>query len=213
MYKDVAKWINGCEPCQRRKFGKNNSQGQNKVVLQTRPFETLSIDLVGPFPENKKGNKYVLTIIDHFTQYPIAVPIKSKKKREVAEALKKYVFLAFPYWPRKIVSDRGGEFVNGVIEEIYKQLGVKQKLTSHDNPQANQVERVHRYMNAAISCFIKKKENITKWEEYLDCAVYVYRCTTNNSTEYSQFYSLYGVHPPQTYGLHTQQGRDRRKRL
>ena len=207
MYKDVTKWINGCEPCQRRKFGKNHSQGQNKVVLQTRPFETLSIDLVGPFPENKKGNKYVLTIIDHFTRYPIAVPIKSKKKREVAEALKKYVFLALPYWPRKIVSDRGGEFVNGVIEEIYKQLGVKQKLTSHDNPQANQVERFHRYMNAAISCFIKKKENITKWEEYLDCAVYVYRCTTNNSTGYSPFYSLYGVHPlrPMDYILNKEE--------
>ena len=213
MFKDITKWINGCTPCQRRKFGKNHSQGGSKVVLQTRPFETLSIDLVGPFPENKKGNKYVLTIIDHFTRYPIAVPITSKKKGEVARALKKYVFLAFPYWPRKIVSDRGGEFVNGVIEEIYRQLGVRQKLTSHDNPQGNQVERFHRYMNAAISCFIKKKENLTKWEEYLDCAVYVYRCSTNNSTGYSPFYSLYGVHPirPMDYILNEEEEKEEMK--
>ena len=68
-------------------------------------------------------------------------------------------------------------------------------MTTHDNAQANQVERFHRYMSAAISCFIQQKERQHLWEEYLDCAVYVYRCMTNNSTGHSPFYALYGVEP------------------
>ena len=65
--------------------------------------------------------------------------------------------MAYPFWPRKIISDKGSEFVNKVIKEVYRQLRIDTILTSHDNPQSNQVERFHRYMNAAISVFISKK--------------------------------------------------------
>jgi hypothetical protein len=195
LRQDVTRWIASCAPCQQRKFGKQNSQGTHKSVLQTRPFETISIDLVGPFPETVIGNTYILTIIDHFTRYPIAIPIPDKKPETVAKALKTHVFLAFPFWPTKILSDKGSEFVNPVITELYKQLGVKRILTSHDNAQANQVERFHRYMSAAISCFLRHKKRWIRWEQYLDCAVYVYRCTVNNMTGVSPFYALYGRHP------------------
>lgn len=103
--------------------------------------------------------------------------------------------MAFPFWPRKIVSDRGTEFFNEVLQTIYTQLGVKRVLTAHDNPQANQGERFHKYMNAAIACFIQRKNRKVLWEQFLDIAVYVYRCTVNNSTGYSPFYALYGRHP------------------
>jgi hypothetical protein len=195
MKTDVQKWIAACHPCQRRKVDKQNSTGKRRTVLQKRPFETVSIDLVGPFPETAEGYTYVLTMVCHFTRYPIAVPIVSKEAKVVARALKKHLFTEYPFWPTKILSDRGTEFVNHIIDLLYKQLGVKQKITTHDNAQANQVERFHRYMNAAIACFIQQKERQHLWEEYLDCAVYVYRCMTNNSTGHSPFYALYGVEP------------------
>jgi hypothetical protein len=194
MIDDIKRWIKHCHPCQRRKNSKKNRQGLHKSVLQTRPFETVSIDLVGKFP-TADGNKYILTIIDHFTRYPIAVPIPSKKAPVVAQALKTHLFCAFPYWPRKIVSDKGGEFVNKALKHIYEQLGIKQVLTSHDNPKANQVERFHRYLSTAIAVFIRDKCREVLWPQYLDTAVYIYRCSVNNSTGYSPFYALYGVHP------------------
>ena len=153
------------------------------------------MDLVGPFLENVKGDKYSLTIVDHFTRYPIAVPIPDKTAITVATALKTHLFMQFPFWPRKILSDNGKEFVNDGLQHIYDQLGIKKILTAHDNAQANQGERFHKYMNAAISCFIEKKHSQIQWEKYLDTVVYVYRCMTNNSTGYSPFYALFGRHP------------------
>jgi exodeoxyribonuclease III len=195
MIKDVTKWIDACHPCQRRKQHKPNRQGEHRSVLYTKPFEIVSIDLVGPLLENVDNNKWILTIIDHFTRYPIAVAIPNKKEETVAKALKTHLFMAYPFWPKKIVSDRGSEFVNKALKLLYKQLGVKRILTAHDNAQANQVERFHKYMNAAIACFLQKKHRQILWEQYLDIAVYVYRCTVNNSTGYSPFFALYGRHP------------------
>lgn len=194
MINDIKHWIKHCHPCQRRKTSKKHRQGLHKSVLQTRPFETVSVDLVGKFPKSN-GFKYILTIIDHFTRYPIAIPIPSKKAHIVAQALKTHLFCQFPYWPRKIVSDKGGEFVNKALKYVYDHLGVKQILTSHDNPKANQVERFHRYLSTAIAVFIRDKSRETLWPQYLDTAVYMYRCSVNNSTGYSPFYALYGTHP------------------
>ena len=195
LMKDVKRWIAACNPCQRRKFTKPRRQGQHRSVLQTRPFEAVSVDLVGPFPINERGNQYILTIVDHFTRYPITVPIPDKTQETVMAALKTHLFLALPFWPRRIISDKGGEFVNECIKKVYDKLGVKQILTSADNPQANQGERFHRYMNAAIALFLGDKARQTEWEQFLDCATYVYRCTVNTMTGISPFFALYGRHP------------------
>ena len=97
MKKDIRKWIGACHPCQRRKVGKQNSQGIPKSVLQTRPFEVVSIDLVGPFPETTEGYTLILTMICHFTRYPIAVPIVNKEAKTIATAphhtTQKFIYL------------------------------------------------------------------------------------------------------------------------
>ena len=85
--KDVKRWIAACNPCQQRKFSKPRRQGEHRSVLHTRPFEAVSVDLVGPFPINERGNKYILTIVDHFTRYPITVPIPDKTQETVMAAL------------------------------------------------------------------------------------------------------------------------------
>ena len=183
MLKDVRKWIDACETCQKCKVGKNNSVGEHRSVLQTRPFEVVSIDLVGPFPETPNGNTFILTVLDHFSRYPLAIPIANKTEEVVATALKIHLFMAFPFWPRKILSDKGSEFNNKVINSIYKQLGVSQILTSHDNPRANSVERFHRFMNASIRTFINKKILHKTWDLYVDTVVFTYRCTTNKELQ------------------------------
>jgi hypothetical protein len=78
---------------------------------------------------------------------------------------------------------------------VYTKLGVTQILTSHSNPQSNPVERFHRYLSAAMSVYVKKNKNRKHWEQYMHAALYVYRVSVNESTGFSPFYLLYGVHP------------------
>jgi hypothetical protein len=50
-------------------------------------FELTSIDICGPYPVSEKGNRYLLTFIDHFTRFPEAVPIPKQDAETVARAL------------------------------------------------------------------------------------------------------------------------------
>ena len=70
------------------------------------------MDLIGPFNETVRGNKYVMTITDLFTKWIVAKPISDKKASSVAEVLMETIFTFGP--PNRIISDQGREFVNEV---------------------------------------------------------------------------------------------------
>ncbi len=36
------------------------------------PFERIALDIIGPLPRNRSGNRYVLVICDYGTRYPEA---------------------------------------------------------------------------------------------------------------------------------------------
>ena len=44
-----------------------------EIPVVTEPFEKILIDCMDPLPKTKKGNQYLLTIMDTTTRYPKAV--------------------------------------------------------------------------------------------------------------------------------------------
>ena len=71
------------------------------------------MDLIGPLPETNRGNKYILTLIDYYTNWPEAFPLAEKTAAAVAEALFENVYCRM-LAPVRILSDCGREFVNEV---------------------------------------------------------------------------------------------------
>ena len=51
------------------------------------PGEQLFVDLVGPMPTTRNGEKYILTIEDSFTRYAMAVPIPNKESATITKHL------------------------------------------------------------------------------------------------------------------------------
>lgn len=47
----------------------------------------VGIDLIGPLPETASGHKYVMTLMDYYTKWAEAAPLKDKTALSVAEAL------------------------------------------------------------------------------------------------------------------------------
>ena len=82
LAKDVGRWIKSCLTCQRRKQPRPLRDGQPSTVCEAKGrWETISIDLVeaGSAERTKDGCRYILTVIDIFTRYVFAIPLKSKK--------------------------------------------------------------------------------------------------------------------------------------
>jgi hypothetical protein len=68
MRSDVTTFIRQCDACARRKAGCRNTAPMGDA-LESRDFlDLVSLDVVGPLPVTNKGNRYLLTFIDHWTE-------------------------------------------------------------------------------------------------------------------------------------------------
>ena len=87
MYTRIKEFVQSCIECQRKK-GINRKEYNEITPLKhpSYPFERMSMDLVGPLTETKKGNKYILTIMDYFSRWPEAIPIKNAEAATVGQA-------------------------------------------------------------------------------------------------------------------------------
>lgn len=71
------------------------------------------MDAVGPYPKSESF-RYILSVVDALTKYPVAIPLKSKASLEVAMAFANE-FIYEEGTPRQIISDGGREVVNDLI--------------------------------------------------------------------------------------------------
>jgi transposase InsO family protein len=152
--------------------------------------DRLHFDLTGPHPPSRQGSTYILTAMDAYTRFLIAVALKDKKAVTVADALVERVLLPFGCF-RSLVSDQRTEFCNELLVEVTARFGIQKLRTTAYRPSANgRVERVHRTMNNLISKHIG--ENQRAWQDSLQTIVIAYNASIHESTNYSPYYLVYG---------------------
>jgi transposase InsO family protein len=100
-----------------------------------RPWQVLSIDLVGPLTTTPRNNKMILVISDHFTRWRDAIPIVDGTAETVAKALDDKVFNYFGL-PERIHSDQGAQFESKLMEELCTLWQIEKSRTSPYHPQA-----------------------------------------------------------------------------
>ena len=100
-------------------------------LIANEPFDLVSMDFVGPFQKTASGNRWILTITEHFAHYAAAIPTKTMTAEEVAEELAKYFFrMGGP--PKTLLSDRGPQFESELIRRLCKYWGIdKVRTTSY----------------------------------------------------------------------------------
>ena len=74
------------------------------------------------FSRNNKGYKYILMIIDVFSKYGWAIPLKTKTGLEVSEAFSKLWISTKP--PERLWVDKGKEFDNKPMKELLDKYNV-----------------------------------------------------------------------------------------
>ena len=94
---DVFRHCKSCDICQKTvNKGSVPKVPLQKMPLIDMPFKRVAIDLIGPIsPSSEAGHRYILTLVDHATRYPEAVPLKNIDTKTVAEALIDILGLGF----------------------------------------------------------------------------------------------------------------------
>ena len=165
MRETIQAFCKRCAMCRKTKK-KQTKRGllPPKANVETIPWHTLCIDLIGPYSFGHKENQvelWCMTMIDPATGWFEIVEIPTKRADYIANYLEMTWLTRYP-WPTEIIMDRGKEFAAEVRELINTEYGINKKLITTRNPQANAVvERVHKTVHQMIdSMDIKGKSDL-----------------------------------------------------
>jgi len=110
MRETIEQYIRKCDPCQRRKENREMIAPLGDVEKPKIPFEVTSMDITGPYPTTPRGNKYLLTFIDHLTKYVEAFPIPDHTAETCARVYSSQIITRHGSG-LTLITDQGREFV------------------------------------------------------------------------------------------------------
>lgn len=189
--RDTRNYVKNCTVCLQSKHQNKQPFGQmGKMKISTRPWEVISMDLMGPFPRSTKGNEYLFVVCDHFTKYSILVPIRLAKAVKIVEIVEKQIFLTHGV-PRTIICDNGKQFISKEFKKLTKNYEVPQIFYNCIyHPQNNPTERVNKVIGAAMRSYIS--DNHKHWDKEIDKIQCALRTAVNVVTGYTPFYLNHG---------------------
>ncbi|CAB0034023.1 unnamed protein product [Trichogramma brassicae] len=188
MSQDIALFCKACVACQKSKVTRHNKPAPAHFEAPDARFQHVHIDIVGPLPE-VEGFTHIFTMIDRFTRWPEAVPLKDTKKETIAfEFFKRWISRFGP--PSVITSDQGGQFESELFAIFLQAMGIERKRTTPYHPASNgMIERWHRDLKSALMC----KSDTENWLQALPMVMLGLRTRTILDTDMSPAEMVYDL--------------------
>ena len=187
---EVENLIRNCAICADIKKPKHNI----KAPLCPLPVgfinQRVHLDLTGPFEITPRLNKYLLLMIDSFSQYVEIVALPNIEAVTVGQAF-------FTHWvtrhgvPLSLLSDRGTNFEAKVFPELCKILNIhKIRTTSYYPACDGRIERIIGTAKSLVTCIMTTSDIC--WDEAIYYVNLSYNTTVHASTKFTPAYLMYG---------------------
>jgi len=181
MTRDVRTFVASCTRCQQYKTY------NTRTPLAGRPvpyhcMDEVSMDIVGPVPSAFSGVRYVLCIQDRFSRFLVFAPMKDATSLTTIRTFLQY-WVCVHGAPKKIVTDRGSNFMSELFRELCTFLGVRHSPTTAYRPQGNaENERAHRELHTYLAMYLQNATR-TSWDLLLAYAASVHNNTFHVSLQ------------------------------
>ena len=173
MREDVSLWARQCLACQQAKVTKHVVPPIGEFLVPDKRFNHINVDIVTLPLSN--GFRYLLTAVDRFTRWPVAVPIVDQTTESVIDA---FVFGWIQHFgvPATLTTDRGAQFLSPMFQQLARTWGIKHVTTTAYHPEANGlVERFHRRLKESLIALGQDSPNDWFWR--LPCTMLSIRTT------------------------------------
>ena len=157
---------------------------QVPLITAKSPWERLSIDFVGPKCPTKSGNTCFLTVVDEFSRFPFAFPMKNSKTSNVILALTRLFTIFGP--PDTVHSDRGAQFEGREFKSFLESWNIRKSRTTPYNPAGNgQCERTNGTIWRTVKLRLKQlNKDLSCWDEELHFALMNIRTLASRATNW-----------------------------
>ena len=87
------------------------------------------LDFMGPLQKTKRGNEYVLMMVDQFTKWTQCIPLPSQTNDITTQAAINECFARFGY-PFQIFTDQGRNFESALLKALCDLLKIHKARTA-----------------------------------------------------------------------------------
>ena len=154
----------------------------NKIVYNNID-EIWSIDLADMIDyktSNNKGFRYIFIIIDNFSKYLWAIPLKNKFSQTITNEFSNIITTS-KRKPNKLESDRGTEFYNSIFQNFLKSKNIHH-YSRYTDKGPSIAERVIRTIRNLLKKPVFEKGN-ADWLSELPSVIKQYNNTIHHSTK------------------------------
>ena len=179
--KDITSYVKSCHICQ-KKSKRPTKIPLGKMEPISTPFQKVAIDIIGPLPTTKKGNSYILSMIDVSSRWPECIPLPNVKTETIAQSL--FEIFSRLGIPNQILSDNAKQLISESMQETYRLLGIQQRLSAPLHPISHGiVERLNQTIQKILDKL--KEDSDFDWDELLPAALFAIRNMKNSSTGFA----------------------------
>ena len=186
MSRYIGKYVSTCDLCLRTKTQRRHPVGElHPLPIPDTPWDTISVDFIVELPESA-GHDAVMVVVDSVTKR--AHFISTLTTITAAGTARLFVQHVWRHHglPRKVVSDRGPQFVAEFTRELYRMLGIKLAATTAFHPQGDgQTERVNQELEQYLRVFVNQRQD--DWVDLLPLAEFQYNNHVHSSTQHPPF--------------------------
>jgi hypothetical protein len=203
MAKDTRLYVQTCESCQRTKPSNLPPAGLlQPLPIPDRPWQTVTMDFVGPLPKTPRGFDSITVFVDKLTKQVHFAPCHTTDSAsQIARIFFDHVFRLHGM-PTTIVSDRDTKFTSRFWKELSRLMDVHLAMSTAFHPQTDgQTERANRTLITMLRNFVDQRQS--NWDLLLSAAEFATNNATNASTGVSPFFLNSGSHPNMPMSLLT----------
>ncbi|XDG01516.1 hypothetical protein ABKA04_001131 [Annulohypoxylon sp. FPYF3050] len=216
MAQDTADYYLGCLHC--AEFNPAKPKSADLPVTICQPFQVVVMDFIGPFEKTKRGNMYILCMVDTFGRYAWAYPTKDQQAPTAVECVSKWVDEVGTI-PLAVYADPGSAFISKDFVESLRKKGIfvhNSPSTSHKSIGLVEVfnKIVQIILSKLVSSSGKMKKNTPipqrtylptevpqTWDDHLATSVRQANSRYMQHIGYSPFEIIHGCLPRGEYEI------------
>jgi len=157
MSRYIGQYMSTCDLCLQMKPWWHSSIGElQPLSVPDARWDTLSVDFVVKLPESF-GHDAIIMVMDAVSKRVHFIPTHTTVTAEGAAWLFLHHVWKLHGLPKRVVSDRGPQFVALFTKELYRLLGIRISSFTAWHPQTDrQMERVNQELDQFLRLFVNE---------------------------------------------------------
>lgn len=180
MAADVYTYVAQCAACSRRTVGNRRRTNLLRLFPAAHPFTDVTLDLLGPLPVTKAGNRFLLVIVDRFTKMTRVTPMPREDAETVASAFCD-TWVASYGPPNTLLTDNGTQLTSNYFRGVCNMMGIRTKTSTTYHPQTQgQVKRYNRTIVNQLKVYVEEHQD--RWDELVSILSLAYNSRPQKNT-------------------------------